>query len=314
MAMLLVEPNATGQILDATLPNGIPQHYIKNGSGMSPLAQGSVAENDSAVKVHFSRYDLAGTSISGFKEILANNYAPPATTLWWRRMMLDDADPSVTPVVAAMRRFHAVPYVKKPLDSKDFASMGPIFLPGCAQFMVEFAGDFLTQDSTGTNIGKITAYGPDGETDFVAVGPTNQESKQIRWYGMPRDTDKDGHIWGTVPSGAPTVGTNAMVDVVPLRDVLTAASITPTIVAPDAFIEREWPTPAPVADYLVPGAISPGMVNQIDDARNYRYQVAWGPDRANMPYPSMIRITIVLEDPNGRLVDPPSYEYVFRLK
>ena len=41
------------------------------------------------------------------------------------------------------------------------------------------------------------------------------------------------------------------------------------------------------------------------------YTCAWGP--ADNVRPKMIRLTIVIDDPNGRLPDGQTYEYVFSL-
>src|SRR5947209_17221594 len=75
------------------------------------------------------------------------------------------------------------------------AGQAPIFLRGCSQFIVEYAGDFLSQDPT---TGIVTAAQPDGEIDYildnVVANGTPQFVRRVRWYGFPRDVTGDGKV------------------------------------------------------------------------------------------------------------------------
>ena len=196
------------------------------------------------------------------------------------------------------------------------ATSSPIFVPGCTQFIVEFAGDFCTQDNNPAHIdnglspnlhsaeGQIIANGPDGTLDYVLVqgsapaGDRSKWSKQIMWYGMPRNV-----------SGLATNWANG--DVAPVRDFFsnnkaaydasgTSTAIDPTTLAYKASFEQVGPTYA--ANYT---ASSGGMTAL--DAHN-GYICAFGP---NDPAPSLIRITMTLNDSAGQLPDGQTYQFVF---
>jgi type II secretory pathway pseudopilin PulG len=271
VAMLLVTPDSNGKIVTE---DGIQQNYIrqKTTSGLSPLAQGSQADDADSSRISSSRYDLAGTSIDGFNQILGDWIKANPNEDWWGRFMADDRNPADPSIVQSQRRFSADPFMRgKPLDSAAFARRFPIFLEHCSQFIVEYSGDFLTQDQNGN----ITAFGPDGDPDYVLVGG----AKVRRWYGMPRDVNGDGKI--------PASGNAAsIIDVVPLRDVLTTAGIT----VPTPFFERAWPVAAPPVDYMT------AMPSNYAQAF---YCAAWGPDVASQAKPSLIRIIFQLEDPTN---------------
>jgi hypothetical protein len=125
-------------------------------------------------------------------------------------------------------------------------------------------------------------------------------SRNTRWYGLPRDTTGDG----AVPGGK--AHNNEMPDVVPLRDVRRTAKARPP--RPEAPFERmltdrgraRLPLPAG-GDYAK---------SMPDDAT---YVVAWGPDTATSPRPSMLRIVFAVDDPAGRLPAPQVYQFVVRL-
>ncbi len=72
---------------------------------------------------------------------------------------------------------------------------------------------------------------------------------------------------------------------------------------PVSKFERSLPTPK--ANYATTG---------VPMAVDAEYLCAWGPDNLSEPKPSMIRVTFTLDDPNGALAEPPTYEYVFKVK
>ncbi|MFN4243823.1 MAG: type II secretion system protein J [Tepidisphaerales bacterium] len=132
------------------------------------------------------------------------------------------------------------------------AQSAPVFLPRCTNFIVEFAGDFITQDSRqivngfpNDNYGVAYAAVPDGEIDYVV----HKGARRIRWYGLPRYTNSGdvdatsagfGDYIGPRVAGTTTAtvsytaansptgqaftvrNTNLLPDVVPLSDVLAA--------------------------------------------------------------------------------------------
>lgn len=243
-----------------------------------------------AVKLFMSRYDLAQTSIAAYRaSISATNFG------WWQDVSgirVSNANlplKTTPPTVSADQRYWGNPFIKKPTStdalkrlqqlSGAVSQASPVFVRGCTQFIVEFAGDYVKQDPT---TGKPTAAGQDGQIDFC-VDPTTG-ARHIRWYGFQRDTNDDGKI-------------DANIDVVPLHDYLVANSITP---AAAIGFERTYPT-----NYNLPAL----------NTNSPAYVCAWGPDTdsAGIPRPKMIRITMAVDDPTGHLNTEQYYEYVYNL-
>ncbi|WP_428937571.1 PulJ/GspJ family protein [Fontivita pretiosa] len=390
-AIALVEPDRSTNppvILDR---NNIPQDYLsfdETNPGWNPsmsrvqqrlpLAplqtwtlptdlQGTGGTAPANAQLQMSRYDLAGTSIATMKsqlEDFANTYG--WNRAWWTLLMSSNALPNpLNQGLLTGGRFQTVPYLVKPVSAASYAKLAPIFLPGCTQFIVEYAGDFVRQnrnswdyqdsgvDEEAGVFGDVldacidpsdpSAYndaGTDGEIDFIVdfldsnnngIPDTPNElataRKRIRWYGFPRDVagsptgGPDGHIDGN--DGTSPIRASHLRDVVPLRDVIQ--TLAPykggnNRVAPfERFYGVQWtadpsrgiPPRVPfnqlprLRDYAA--TTPPNVVTPLHD-----YTCAWGPrDRIK---PSMIRITIVLDDPNGRLGEGQTFEYVFKLQ
>lgn len=314
-AMLLKEPQAEGNSFVIRERPGVggagnpTQYYVAHlgnpGTSLSPLSyksktsltgNGAASETGqpSPVEVQDARYDLAGTSISGFRRIFSD---------WWPNATagarLDWADSTLS------YRYLAYPYPARPITAAGAARTVPAFLPGCTQFIVEYAGDFLTQDADGV----VQDVRPDGTIDFFLQPdnpsllpipkPANRNrwSRNIRWYGFPRDTNGDGIIQGNLDSN------NRMPDVVPLRDIAR----TSVAGYGDAGLpfEKNMVKWLPLKnDYAQPGAV----------ADNARYVCGWGdPTTVGQPLPKMIRLTVALDDPNARLAESQTYEYVVEL-
>jgi hypothetical protein len=215
------------------------------------------------------------------------------------------------------------------MTSEAMAKAMPVLLNNCSQFLVEYAGDFVTQDTrqfvpdpSNANVlianvdwGNVTGPGPDNVIDFVVdhTGVTNTNylvAAKIRWYGLPRDTNGDRIIQGYAnnpnfpralyQSGQAYNGptkSNELIDVVPLDDVLRTST---SVYQPAAF-ERELPLPSTSGDYamdLAPGAAGPTKAA-------FRYTCVWANNA-----PTMIRIVLKIEDPAGRLSEGQWYEYV----
>lgn len=321
MAMLLTEKSSTGNIGDAF---GQSQWFLDrnygptDGTDLSPLAFNSKlvagggpaftsADPQSALPCnnYNSRVDLASTSIGNFQKKLTDNIVNKGGgTNWWTYLMN-----------GSNGRYQCNPFVAKPMQAVDMAHASPYMLGGCSQFIVEFAGDFLTQDSdpnhlassnsprTRTNYGDVQAMASDSQLDFtVTYTATGVPIKQIKWYGMPRST-----------SGNTTINA-ANGDVVPLRDwlqnIYKADGSTGTPVA-NASFERAYPPKTEMSDYA---SASNGMT--VADAQN-GYTCAFGPtdvDANGLPMkPKLIRITLTVDDPTGRLPDGQTYQYVFSI-
>jgi hypothetical protein len=243
----------------------------------------------------------------------------------------------------------------------------PIFLRGCSQFIVEYAGDYVKQQydigipNTDTTIppGTILDLGEDGQVDFDVVSDGNTGfMKQIRWYGMTRSLDGGQSVEDTttpmqttgIPAfGAPPTKPNI---VRPLYRYIQqwAKGNTTVGVGSEANI-RFFPFEKPFVSatdsitgkpmYLgFPDQHSPvqGGTDPIDS-----YTCAWGPadiDLDLMPtstpdpnmqawltalsaasgkFPSrsllpwLIRVTIRLDDPTGRLPDGQTMQYIFKV-
>lgn len=248
------------------------QQFIKRGSGWSPLSVNSQAADGSLLQS--SRYDQAETSVDGttsFKDILTANTNTVSSNFW--------------AAILSGFRYQGSSLFVRPLSPAGGAQVNPCFLGGCTQFMVEYAGDFFTQDNDpkSTTYGKILAAQPDGVTDFVVVGA----AQRIRWYGFPRDADGDG-----------TIGVN---DIVPLRDVVASSGVTAN---PSYTFERFIDTTLPrQTNYGTSGAVS----------NTASYVAAWGQDNLDAPRPTMVRLTIALDDPSGRIAGEQTFEYVIDL-
>ncbi|MGB7156605.1 MAG: hypothetical protein WBD40_00980 [Tepidisphaeraceae bacterium] len=268
---------------------------------LSPFAWG-VMDSGGGGPIQDSRYDLAGITIAQFAQDVRDRSVgtPPSEPLWWQRLLYAGPLAAITAPRPADEdyRFRADRLFAKPLDSQKAALLAPILLSGCGQFIVEYAGDYIGQDGT---TGARTSLVPDNIPDFVIDNATGTPVRSTRWYGMPRDVS--GSTTGG-PDGIILAGTAAApsVDVVPLRDVRGAADAAPF----ERAVAFNLPPPPP-AGYLVPGGMAPEA----------RYDCVWGPDYplevAANPLPQMLRITVVLEDPSGRLAEGQAYEFVIDL-
>ena len=256
-----------------------------------------------------SRYDLVGTSIDQMYKFLSFLDQFP-TVLWWQDLSGVTVN-TTTGAITSDRRYAANPFLRQwrstsgvPAStwmSAAAAQSYPVFVRGCTQFIVEYAGDFFTQDVNGNN----TAATPDGEIDYVIdnpSAPTAQQARHVRWYGFPRDTNGDGLI-------NKFDGTNSTIpfshDVVPARDIMGTPLYFERAVPPPATgsppdYSQNYPLPAPAATGPEWGPA---------------YVCAWGPDTdaKGVPRPKMIRITMTVDDPTGHLNTEQTYQYVFTL-
>lgn len=281
---------------------------------LAPLDYSTGTNVAGFTNMYDSRLDIAGTSIADYRKRLSVRLernpppipptAPSASQRWWDFLFLTDG-----------RRFQTNPDIVRPVTSASFAKQSPIFLQGASQFIVEYAGDFLKQNlkaddtsnnATATPTDPVGRYGDvidvyeagdstDGEIDFYVQNGV----RKIRWYGLPRDTNGDGVI--RADQG----------DVVPLRDLwqTALAPTIPLIANVGAPFEKDFPVNAQPLnrDYLtLPVGTAAAQLN-----RDPEYTCAWGP--ADIVRPRMIRVTIVLDDPAGRLAEGQMLEYIFTL-
>ena len=349
MVMMLKAEDAAGDINDASTPP-VAQSHIDGVTAagaaqlLRPLAYNSPSIGPSSASViQLSRYDLAATTIdSYYADVLAaagQAFAIPAIAGtnpddWWQRLLYTTTFvvPAAPQAATLDYRFFANRFYAKPLDSTKAARVAPILATGCTQFIVEYAGDYVTQtnapgDATDGDV-VITPGGafsaPDGIVDYVVertTGPATEWKRRTRWYGMPRDVAPYDPATTPAANGGPDghieigTATEPPVDVLPVRDVRGLVAFTPPAdygVSPERNMNAAAPSelPAPTAstpanDYLGTGGMLPEA----------RYTCVWGPDvnTTYNPLPKMLRITIVLDEPAGRLAEGQSYEYVVNL-
>lgn len=282
VAILLAEPEPDGTIRDKAR---FAQFYIRRSTtavdrSTGPLSADSTAFNGAAaqggVLLTHSRYDLAATSIDGFRDLLRNTVlVQPSPNFWY-------GDENLTP------RFAGYPFPLKPMSSFGVARTTPVLVQGCTSFIVEYAGDFLKQDENtgGTVLNNYNdpAEGTDGQTDyFIDVNGI----RRTFWYGYPRDINGNGII-------AAAEG-----DVVPFRD-FNGGMLAPF---------EHTVGPMPVGNYTNP-------------ALDAEYTAAWqppgtyvltAPNTEEPPRPTMVRVTMTIDDPQGRLTGGQTYEYVIEL-
>lgn len=284
---------------DRVLQNFVRRANLTDATDLAPLSAGSQSttyHGTPSFLIQSSRYDLAGATISDYRSRLRNyiNHTrwrgsptrlpalvtPEYPEDWWTRMSY---------------RFWANPFPAKPFDSRRMAQAAPIFVTGCSQFMVEFAGDFLHQNSTGAAVANNPPNGEmhvgDGVIDFILDGGV----RRTRWYGSPRDVAGPGH---TQPDGF----------INPAHDVVPVSQVRMTNNQP----ARPWTStarPTFEKSVVANSNVQPSLTNP-------RYVCAWGPyemAKSSTERPLMFRITMTVEDANNRLSEGQTYEYVFKL-
>jgi prepilin-type N-terminal cleavage/methylation domain-containing protein len=316
--MLLVSEHVTDR-------TGATQVAIDQpGAGPLPLSYDSIASTEPNAQlktIQSSRNDLVKATVYDMHEKVRDLIVDDANADWWSSLLY---------------RFRAVPVPQKPLSGEGVALSAPVFLPRCRQFMVEFAGDFVTQatdvrglkGSASSPDGKITAhdlfdprYGevlaavPDGKIDFYTVpgprqvtlmdkGAANEDIptpyaeriERVRFYGLPRDPEATGAI----PGGGTGRSNNDLYAVVPLRDVVRTGAANDPALGDFQGAPFERIVPPAAADYARPGALAP----------NSTYVCVFGPDD---PRPKILRIVVTLEDPVARTGVGQTHEYVLQL-
>jgi prepilin-type N-terminal cleavage/methylation domain-containing protein len=250
------------------------------------------------VQLYSSRYDVALTSIPLYRNVASASGTTTTPTTWWQ-----DVSGTVVGggVITGDRRYQANPFMRKPGTaatgttaaswlSSASAVTAPVFVRGCTQFIVEFAGDFMSQnlhpgfadDGTSPVAGK-----QDGVVDYYTDPTDPQHVRHVLWYGAPRDVNGDGVV-------------NLVNDVMPASTAIGQMAGGP--VGAFAF-ERNVP------------AIGAAFSTRTSPQASQPYVCCWDAttDAAGIPRPRMIRITIAIDDPNSRLNTEQIYQYVYDL-
>ncbi|MEM8874172.1 MAG: hypothetical protein AAGD32_07915 [Planctomycetota bacterium] len=184
-----------------------------NGDGVTDVESGLENIDGLDFSMDEARVDLASVNLEDFRERvdyvaglgLTNPY-------WWDRRVAFGAFPLTSGSTTTNEAFRFMGNVLLPdfsasdelyFDPDSMAQRHHILMPGASQFIVEFAGDFATQNSDGEYISPL----PDGVLDFYianedfngsdASGEADddtEEVRRIRWYGYPRDGNGDGII------------------------------------------------------------------------------------------------------------------------
>jgi hypothetical protein len=275
----------------------------------------------------------------------SNAVAPTYQFGTWSPAFAQTNDAGGRAVPPDLARVAANPQIQTPLTSAMVAQIAPYFLQHCSQFIVEYAGDYLTQDGNGN----MTGIGPDGQIDFYQSAPNGP--RQIRWYGMPRSNSGASIIYGapnptdtaanrtlaafasttpapnlTIPISYVSATNPGLPDVIPLRDYYTLYFNqlygTNTIYQPLWEVDVNFDNSAYYANATSPPVANPNGLNNSfhlyspnsgipNDApiNSPRYVAAWYNDM-----PAMIRVLIKVDDPNDKLKDGPWYVFVFKLK
>lgn len=317
-------PTNLGVIKDK---NGSEQYFINRTwtytepaggrTNLSPLTYQSQSQQTGSgtFAIQQSRFDLAAVTAKGFRDRLEavltdNDPGYPANYDWFTRLFLRQG-----------QRFQCNPFVIKPVSAVTYSQQFPIFLQHCGQFIVEYAGDYVQQDNdpTSSTFGDvINAYfdpmtglvdptgTTDGVVDYVVInrGTANQY-QQLRWYGLPRDTNGDGRIPGDQSNN------NLMPDVVPLRDIVRTASARDYSGVPGAPFEKfTWVNNPPAANRVLQLRLNYAALGTAGMAFTEEYICAWGPSD---PKPKLIRIVYTIDDPGGRIAEGQTFESVFRV-
>lgn len=304
-AMLLAQPDANNRILDA---NNVQQRFVQlaanNSKPLSPLAYSSTC-TDGFSQIQDSICDLAGRSVTNMRSDVQKlaGYYGTYNPDWYVPLLWTRGTNSVA---QNLYRFIAKPWVDKTRGTgnglntfqDEMALTTPILLPGCSQFIVEFAGDYLTQNPT---TGVPTKETSDGIIDFNY--DTANGTRGIRWYGLSRSMN-----------GCNAVSTDQLNGAGDVRPLFT-------------YLPQTGPAPFE----KVTGATA-NVLPKSKPTNMATYTCAWSADELTAPVtrdtavlasatsrwpngslPWLIRITIRLDDRNGRLPDGQTLEYIFRM-
>jgi hypothetical protein len=313
-------------------------------------------------QVQSSRYDLAGTTIDQFRTTITNAAIAQATEgtptpfyTWWNLLVYRTGFESSNLSILSNQiqttepnqlkyRFQASNVLSPtPLSSQDQANLAPYMLEHVSQMIVEYAGDYVSQDTAGgiANVGgDVTDTVPDGQIDWVYAtkgdwnpnlsysvgdyviynnmywqavtpqpGAANAPSTSTGWVSAtpPKAIRWYGMPRDSTGSGVVYSGSVANINANELNNVVPLSDIWKLATNPTAVRPVPYETEVPTA--------SPAITDYASTAGNSvlgpsaRYTAVWRND-----VPAMVRILIKVDDPAGVLQDGPWFEYVFKLK
>ncbi|MEM6560320.1 MAG: hypothetical protein AAF656_01860, partial [Planctomycetota bacterium] len=336
---------------------------VKFWSGTAEESARSIRDDDTFT-LYDSRTDVAAVTIADFRKrlsFLINDFV--GTTWdddWWfgQKTLGAFLGSSAQPAEPfrfwgnpLLPEFNQAPAGELVFDVDSMAQRHNVLMPGASQFIVEFAGDFVTQDADGL----ITAALPDGTIDYyveardlsgnaggsVETGASRSETenlRQVRWYGYPRDTNGDGIIARDLPEpDGSNSGEERSPDVLPVFDWQPFRGTSGTGAATSWPFEKAHPLVQPTVPTSFPGQPDPdesygipvsGEYDQIEVEFDGIYQCSWDPNlfgdystpafsRNGINYrlrPSLIRIVVGAVDPQGRLEGTVFEEHVFQVR
>jgi hypothetical protein len=302
------------------------QHYLPGGNTLIvPLSMylPDLVQPARVVPIYASRVDISYNSMSDIQKIVAQLGGNGGYTttgdghFWWESLGGLIAN-RISGTIQADRRYFCNPLPTKPNPfptgapaaqwlSASAAQTAPIFVRGCTQFIVEFAGDYAAQNSDGSINQRLQSQGiTDNQIDFIVDNsdPAHPQ-RRIRWYGFPRDTGTDP---GTT-NASPPVPDGAL----DYNDVMPVSWYTNGPVGGTGRyqFERAIPTRVGIPTSQMPlnavGVNLPTVPAFSSDA----YVCAWGPDIPPEQRPKLIRITIAIDEPTGRLNSEQYYEFIY---
>jgi hypothetical protein len=328
-ATLLSTAESNGEVLDS---NGAKQEFFpapanksytqdKN-TALAPLSMVSRTNDGTSTTLTYASFcDIADISLSSYRSIVEaamfNTTTSQPVPTWYRPLI--SYIPGGTsrtipnnPRPEHLARFHGCVFFSKALDAnvgannsalpRNMELMAPLFVKGCTQFMVEYAGDYEVQNAQGF----ATAVGEDGQIDFDIVNG----ARKIRWYGLTRSTDgsTDESPVNNPPSKPqlvhPLYKHLAAIGVNPLPFEKTGANAFPQT----SYTDMDHYTCAWSPDDIF---FDPSVPDPNGNTNNTNVWLKKFPSRTFLPW--LIRITIRVDDPYGRLPDGQTMEFVYEL-
>lgn len=356
---------------------GSPTYY-DNGKPVNPVSQFPNSLNNQ-FPIQDSRLDLAGTTMRTYQTAVADFQAstPSSKERWYIPLVAGKDTPALlNPLVpaslidnymASLRpddafRFACKPWINKTSNAAPAAPMtfeeamtAPMFVSGCSQFAVEFAGDYFTQNDIGTlpavtipprpplpntpslptDFGVATHAAADGVLDFDVIytlqGAKYIPVKKVRWYGMTRSIDGTNDV--TFPPPRNLIPDPRVIHPVNWHmRTLTNPLLTPTKVpvlrlpfermGTDRFPQKSlqridsytcawgpqdltWDQNADLNYAGDATHANLGTPDQVGLVKKVRYPKSF------MPW--MIRITMRIDDPNGRLQEGQTVEWIYNM-
>jgi prepilin-type N-terminal cleavage/methylation domain-containing protein len=351
MAILLADPQS-GIIPPPNAANAqASEEFLaqpsNNPPALSPFCIGTRTNiNDPKRTTQTSLCDLAGVSLQKFRDNMVRPMVinPAGTRManwsgWYTPLLAGNRSTNANPANGGNTQFNinnsrpedVLRFACKPWSNRtyytanaataalniqdDLALQSPAFIRGCSQFIVEFAGDFVEQHNLpapgqpiNANSDKITAEKADGVLDFDTVQDSSGNfRRRVRWYGLERKYPDNG-----LPGG-----NRHYFDVRPLyrwlqfdlqqSDPLPFEKVTNS----DVYPANQG---ADTIGYTC--AWSPYEMQWLaDDDPNFKMSsgVTWKTNYPNGFMPWMIRLTIRVDDPSGKLPDGQTIQYIFNL-